>query len=79
MNKLMAVLESILALMLIIGLWTQVAALVAVVCFVVMIIQKIRTKSFMTNGVNYTLILLILAWPRRRVIEPDEYESWRFV
>ena len=26
-----------------------------------------------------TLILLILAWPRRRVIEPDDYESWRFV
>ena len=61
MNKLLAALEGVLGLLLILGLWTQVAALVAAVGLVVMIIQQIRTKSFMNNGVNYTLILLVLA------------------
>ena len=55
------VLEGILGLMLVVGLWTQVAALILAVGFVVCIIQKIRTGTFLTSGVYYMLILLVLA------------------
>ncbi len=60
-NKALAVLQGIVGILLVIGLWTQVAALVAAVSLVVVLIQKIRTRVFLNNGVNYTLILLVLA------------------
>jgi uncharacterized membrane protein YphA (DoxX/SURF4 family) len=59
--KTMSVVEGIIGILLVIGLWTQVATLIAAIGLAVSLIQKIRTKSFLTGGVNYTLILLVLA------------------
>ncbi len=59
--KLMDSVEGLVGILLVIGLWTQVASLIAAVGFVVCIVQKIRTKTFLTSGVNYMLILLVLA------------------
>ena len=59
--KLLDVLEGLLGIMLVIGLWTQVAALILVVGFLVCIVGQVKNKKFLTNGVNYMLILLILA------------------
>lgn len=55
------VIEIIVGILLIIGLWTQAAALVAAIGLLVCIISKIQKHAFLTNGVNYLLILLILA------------------
>ena len=59
--KIADVLEILIGIAFVIGLWTQVAALVAAIGFIVCIVQKIRTKAFFTNGVNYMFILLVLA------------------
>ena len=60
-NKALNLAEGLIGLLLLIGLWTQVAALVATIGLAVCLIQKIRAKAFLTDGVNYTLILLVLA------------------
>ncbi|MEK7646323.1 MAG: hypothetical protein AAB381_01350 [Patescibacteria group bacterium] len=53
--------EGVAGLLLIAGLWVQGAALVACIKLVGCIIGKIRTGAFLTDGVNYYLILLAIA------------------
>ncbi len=53
--------EGVLGIFLVIGLFTQLAALVALIIFLVYLIQKIRTKSFFTDGVNYYFLLFIIS------------------
>ena len=60
-HKATSIIEGLVGVLLVVGLWTQVAALIAAVGLAILLIQKIRTKAFLTGGVNYTLILLILA------------------
>jgi hypothetical protein len=60
-KKLLDVAQGLVGILLVIGLWTQIAALLAAIGFIVCIVGKIRTKSFLTDGVNYMLILLVLA------------------
>lgn len=60
-KKAFDVLEGLVGLLLLVGLWTQVAALIAAVSLAFYIVQQIRTKTFLIHGVNYTLILLVLA------------------
>ncbi|MEI6304471.1 MAG: hypothetical protein WCP09_00420 [Candidatus Taylorbacteria bacterium] len=55
------IVEGISGILLIIGLWTQVAALVIFVDLAIRTVQKIMKKSFLTDGVNYYFILLIMA------------------
>ncbi|MBP6858528.1 MAG: DoxX family protein [Candidatus Pacebacteria bacterium] len=60
-TKIYGGIEVLISVFLIIGLWTQVAALVNAVILVVKIGFKIRHKEFLTNGVNYYLLLLAMA------------------
>jgi uncharacterized membrane protein YphA (DoxX/SURF4 family) len=53
--------EGVVGLLLIAGLWAQGAALVACIKLIGCIIGKIRKGAFLTNGVNYYLILLAIA------------------
>lgn len=53
--------EVIIALFLIIGLFTQLSALLNSVILIIKIGYKIRNKAFLTNGVNYYLLLLTMA------------------
>jgi len=54
-------LEIIIALFLIIGLWTQLAAILNAIILVIKLGWKIKEKKFMTDGVNYYIILLTMA------------------
>ncbi len=60
-HKTISGIEGIAAILLIIGAWTQGAALFIVIDLIVRLIWKIRAKQFLTNGINYYLILLVLA------------------
>lgn len=53
--------EAIIGILLVIGLWTQAAAGIAAIGLIVCIVGKIKSKAFLTDGVNYTLLLLVLA------------------
>ena len=53
--------ECVAGVLLIIGLWTQAAALVAAIDLVIRLIERIRNKAFLTDGVNYYLLLLVMA------------------
>lgn len=60
-TKGIALIEGIAGILLVIGLWTQAAALVAIVDLVIRLVERIQKKAFLTDGVNYYLILLVLA------------------
>ncbi len=53
--------EIIIATFLIIGLFTQLAALLNAVILIIKIGYKIRDKAFLTDGVNYYVLLLAMA------------------
>jgi uncharacterized membrane protein YphA (DoxX/SURF4 family) len=59
--KLVGLIEVVIAIFLVIGLWTQAAVLAAVIDLLIRIGGRIRNKSFLTNGINYYLVLLVLA------------------
>ena len=56
-----AVLEGIVGILLVLGLYTQLAALIAALVFFVQLIKKAKTKSLFTDGVNYYFILLMIS------------------
>lgn len=56
-----SVLDLIVGALLIIGLFTQLAALVAAIIFAVKLVNKARSKALFTDGVNYYFILFIIA------------------
>ncbi len=60
-TKIYGGIEILVSVFLIIGLWTQVAALINAVILVVKLGFKIRHKEFLTNGINYYLLLLAIA------------------
>lgn len=53
--------EIIIAAFLVIGLFTQLAALINAVILVIKIGYKIRDKAFLTDGINYYILLLAMA------------------
>ncbi len=60
-NTVIAVLQGIVGVFLIIGFLTQLAALVAAIILGIKLIGKIKAKAFLTNGVNYYLILFVIS------------------
>jgi uncharacterized membrane protein YphA (DoxX/SURF4 family) len=60
-RKIVSIIEALAGILLVIGLWTQVAALVIVIDLIVRLYGKFSNKAFLTDGVNYYLILLVLA------------------
>jgi uncharacterized membrane protein YphA (DoxX/SURF4 family) len=53
--------EIFISLFLIIGLWTQLAALLNAAILIVKIGFKIRHKQFLNDGINYYILLLAMA------------------
>jgi uncharacterized membrane protein YphA (DoxX/SURF4 family) len=60
-KKIGDVVEGLVGIALVIGLWTQLAALITGIGFIVCIVGKIRSRAFFSDGVNYIFILLVLA------------------
>ncbi len=60
-SKAIGAVDGILAVLLVIGLWTQLAAIIVAIDLIVRIIKKVTEKAFLTQGVNYYLVLLVLA------------------
>lgn len=58
----LGLLEAVVGILLVVGLFTQMAALVAALILVVKLIGKIHTKSLFTSGVNYYFILFIISF-----------------
>lgn len=53
--------EILVGVLFVIGLFTQLVALISLIVFAVKIYKKISSKQFLTDGVNYYLILLIIS------------------
>ncbi len=53
--------EILVAIFLIIGLFTQLAAMINAVILVIKLGYKIRDKAFLTDGINYYILLLVIA------------------
>lgn len=53
--------EGLLGILLIIGFLTQLAALLSTLVFFIHLLQKIKNRAFLTNGVNYYFILLVIS------------------
>ncbi len=60
-KKLIAILEGVAGILLIIGLWTQGAALFVSLDLLVRTFERAQKKAFLTDGVNYYLVLLVMA------------------
>ncbi len=57
----LTILEGIIGILLVAGLYTQLAALIAAIIFISRLAEKIRGESFFTDGVNYYFILLVIS------------------
>jgi hypothetical protein len=53
--------EAILGVCLIIGFLTQLIALLTTLVFLTHLVRKVKDKAFLTNGINYYFILLIIS------------------
>jgi uncharacterized membrane protein YphA (DoxX/SURF4 family) len=53
--------EIVIAVFLVIGLWTQLAAMLNAVILVIKLGWKIKEKKFLTDGINYYILLLVMA------------------
>lgn len=53
--------EVILGALLIVGIFTQLVAGLVSIILVIQLLHKIKSKAFLTDGVNYYLILLVIA------------------
>ena len=60
-SKIYGGVEIVVAVFLIIGLWTQLAALINAVILLIKLGWKIKEKKFLTDGVNYYILLLTMA------------------
>ena len=56
-----AVLDIVVGALLVVGLFTQLGALIAAVILAVKLVNKARAKALFTDGVNYYFILFIIA------------------
>jgi uncharacterized membrane protein YphA (DoxX/SURF4 family) len=60
-SKTYGAIEVIIALFLIVGFWTQLAALLNAIILIIKLGWKIKEKKFLTDGVNYYILLLVMA------------------
>lgn len=60
-KKAVAAVETIAALLVLVGLWTQLGALVLAIDLIIRLIERAQKKALLTDGVNYYLILLVMA------------------
>ncbi|MCL5781776.1 MAG: hypothetical protein M1459_00195 [Patescibacteria group bacterium] len=55
------IVEGIAGILFIVGLFTQAVALVSAIYLIICIFERINRKAFLTDGVNYYLILLAIS------------------
>ena len=60
-DKAVAIVEAVSGILLVIGLWTQVAALAIAIDLVIRLVDRAGKRALLTDGVNYYLILLVLS------------------
>lgn len=60
-SAILGIVEALSGVLLVIGLYTQLATLVCAVILLMRLIGKIKQKSFLTDGVNYYLILFVIS------------------
>jgi uncharacterized membrane protein YphA (DoxX/SURF4 family) len=60
-KKAVGIAQGLIGLLLIVGLWTQIVALLSGVYLAFLIGNKVSKKAFLTDGINYYLILFIMA------------------
>jgi uncharacterized membrane protein YphA (DoxX/SURF4 family) len=60
-KKAVRLIESLSGLLLIVGLWTQLVALVIIIDLIIRLYNKYKDGALFTDGVNYYIILLVLA------------------
>ena len=60
-DKTIAGIEGLAGILMILGLWTQIGALVAIIDLLVRLYERAKNKAFLTDGVNYYLLLLVMA------------------
>ena len=60
-EKPLAIVKMAVGILFVLGLFTQVVSLVALCILGFRLVQKIRHKAFLTAGVNYYLILFVIA------------------
>lgn len=57
----LGIVDALVGLFLVIGLWMQVVALIAAILLAAGLVMKAMKKSLFTSGVNYYFILLIIS------------------
>lgn len=60
-SKVYGITEVAIAFCIIIGLFTQLAALLNVLILIIKLGHKMQEKAFLSNGVNYYILLLAMA------------------
>ena len=60
-SKIFGYLEIVVAIFIVVGLFTQLAVLMNAIILLIKIIDKIREKKFLNEGVNYYLLLFVMA------------------
>ncbi len=53
--------QIILAIMLMVGLYTQLVAFILSIYLIIMLAYKIKNKTFLSNGINYYILLLAMS------------------
>lgn len=56
-----AIFYGVIGIMFFVGIFTQLAALISIIYFGVRIVQKIVAKQFLTDGINYYLVLFAIS------------------
>jgi uncharacterized membrane protein YphA (DoxX/SURF4 family) len=59
-SKIIASFEAIAGVLMIIGLWAQAAAIYSVIDLIVRLADRIQKKAFLTDGINYYVLLLVM-------------------
>jgi uncharacterized membrane protein YphA (DoxX/SURF4 family) len=60
-GKALGIVDCVVGLALVVGFWTQLAAALVALDLLWRSIKKVTEKAFLTEGVNYYLVLLVLA------------------
>lgn len=60
-TKVLSVIEIVLGVLVFVGLFTQLAATLIAAIMLVQLLHKILNKKFLTDGVNYYLVIFVMA------------------
>ena len=60
-QRVITLIKTLCGLSILLGLWTQVGALIAVVYFATKLYSKFKRKELFSDGINYYFILFVIA------------------